>query len=110
VLEAMEAFRALDPPRAFHAMILFLYVCENEGLNVSELAHVARMQMATTARVVNILSGDGEEGHLPPEEALFEFHSSTADRRLKFVGLSARGRDLRDRIEGFIARAAPVVV
>lgn len=110
VLEALETFRALNTPRAFHGMILFLYVCENEGLNVSELAYVADMQVATTARVVNILSGEGDESALPPEEALFEFRTSTEDRRLKFVHLSERGRQLRDRVERIIAQANPVLI
>src|SRR3569832_1432229 len=110
VLEARETFRALNTPRAFHGMILFLYVCENEGLNVSELAYVADMQVATTARVVNILSGEGDESALAPDEALFEFRTSSEDRRLKFVHLSERGRRLRDRVEDIIAQANPVLI
>jgi DNA-binding MarR family transcriptional regulator len=110
VLEALETFRALDTPRAFHGMILFLYVCENEGLNVSELAYVADMQVATTARVVNILSGDGDDNALQADDALFEFRTSPNDRRLKFVHLSERGRALRDRMERIIAQATPVVM
>jgi DNA-binding MarR family transcriptional regulator len=71
---------------------------------------VADMQVATTARVVNILSGEGDESALAPEEALFEFRTSSEDRRLKFVHLSERGRRLRDRVEDIIAQANPVLI
>jgi DNA-binding MarR family transcriptional regulator len=108
VLAAIEAFREEGFPRGFTALILFLYVCENEGITVSELAHIARLPIPMTARVVKMLAGDAQELPLAPERAILELRKSDADRRLKFAHLTARGRALRDRVEAIIADAVPI--
>src|SRR3569623_3502701 len=59
ILAALELLRATGAPRVFHTLLLFLYVCENEGLTVSELAFVAGMHVTTTARLVKALAGEG---------------------------------------------------
>ncbi len=110
ILSALEIFRTIDVPRNFYSMIVFLYVCENEGLNVSELAFVTRMRVATVARIVKVLAGDVAEEQVEPQNVLFEFRASDQDRRLKFVYLTERGRRLRDDLEGLIASANPIVV
>jgi len=108
LLQALEVFRRLEIPRSFHALILYLYVCENEGLNVSELAYVAGLQVATTARLVKVLAGDLPEEPLKDGHALFEFQTSPEDRRLKFVHLTERGRALREELEGIITACHPI--
>ncbi len=110
ILSALEIFRTIDVPRNFYSMVVFLYVCENEGLNVSELAFVTRMRVATVARIVKVLAGDVAEEQVEPQNVLFEFRASDQDRRLKFVYLTERGRRLRDDLEGLIASANPIVV
>ncbi len=109
ILSALELFRTLDVPRTQTAMILFLYVCENEGLNVSELAEIARVQIAGAARLTKMLAGGLVEEPLPPEAVLFELRTDERDKRLRFVHLSARGREVRDELEAMIARAAPIL-
>jgi hypothetical protein len=108
VLQALEAFDQSRAPRPFHAIVLFLYVCENEGLSVTELAYVSGSSVATTARTVRVLAGIDSPrpgGGGPP---LFELETSTADRRLKFIRLSPAGRAVRDRIDRAIAAAVPI--
>jgi DNA-binding MarR family transcriptional regulator len=115
VLAALELFRATGASRVFYTMLLFLYVCENEGLTVSELAYVARMHVTTTARLVKAMAGepgadasdsDGEGEGL--EAPLLEVRSSSEDHRLKFIHLSAAGRALRSRVGALIKSAAPI--
>jgi hypothetical protein len=108
LLAALELFRALKVHRSLTTLILFLYVCENEGLNVSELALASGLQLAGAARLVKMLAGEVPEEPIPPEAVLFELRSTPEDRRLRFIYLSARGRALRDELDGLIARAVPI--
>ena len=90
-------------------MILFLYVCENEGLTVSELAEIGGVPVAGAARLTK--TSRGPRARRAPgclEAILFEVRGG-ADKRLKFVHLSPRGRELRDQRDALIARAAPIV-
>jgi DNA-binding MarR family transcriptional regulator len=108
LLAALELFRELNAPRSLTTLILFLYVCENEGLNVSELAEIGRIQVAGAARLTKTLAGKVPEEPVPPRSVLFELRSSPEDRRLRFVHLSEHGRALRDQLERLIARATPI--
>ena len=108
LLAALELFRGVEVPRSLTTLILFLYVCENEGLNVSELALAGGVQVAGAARLVKTLAGLVPEEPVPPDAVLFELKSTSADKRLRFVHLSPRGRALRDQLEGLIARAVPI--
>jgi DNA-binding MarR family transcriptional regulator len=108
VLEALERFRRLGSPRAFVSFILFLYVCENEGLTVTELSRVAGATLATTARIVRILSGNEPLEKIPDDCLLFELRLSHNDRRVSFIHLTAQGVDLRNEIDCLI-RAATLI-
>ncbi|HWE44792.1 MAG TPA: hypothetical protein VG407_02100 [Caulobacteraceae bacterium] len=108
LLAALELFRGVEVPRSLTTLILFLYVCENEGLNVSELALAGGVQVAGAARLVKTLAGLVPEEPVPPAAVLFELKSTSADKRLRFVHLSPRGRALRDELDGMIARAIPI--
>jgi DNA-binding MarR family transcriptional regulator len=108
LLAALELFRGIEVPRSLTTLILFLYVCENEGLNVSELALAGGIQVAGAARLVKTLAGLVPEEPVAPEAVLFELKSTPRDRRLRFIHLSPRGRALRDQLETLIARATPI--
>jgi DNA-binding MarR family transcriptional regulator len=108
LLAALELFRDLPIPRNLTSLILFLYVCENEGLNVSELAQVGGVDVTGAARIAKTLAGQSHEAPLPPEAVLFELHPSEEDRRVKIIRLSARGRAMRDQLERMIRRAVPI--
>ena len=108
LLAALELFRGVEVPRSLTTLILFLYVCENEGLNVSELALAGGVQVAGAARLVKTLAGLVPEEPVPPEAVLFDLKSTPKDKRLRFVHLSPRGRALRDQLEDLIARATPI--
>jgi DNA-binding MarR family transcriptional regulator len=115
VLAALELFRATGASRVFYTMLLFLYVCENEGLTVSELAYVARMHVTTTARLVKAMAGEGraqdadaDGGGDGFEAPLLEVRASADDHRLKFIHLSAAGRALRGHVGALIRAAVPI--
>ena len=108
ILAALELFRGEDLPRSLSSFLLFLYVCENEGLTVSELAHVTHTSVAMTARVVKMLAGDTTETPLAPDRSIFILKDSPLDKRLKLVHLSMHGKLLRNRCETLIAEASPI--
>jgi DNA-binding MarR family transcriptional regulator len=108
VLAALELFRTLDLPRGFNAMILFLYTCENEGANVSEIAQVANMDVPGAARLIKVMAGLVPDEPVAPDKVVFELRSSTQDRRVRFVHLTDQGRRVRDAVESLISEAAPI--
>jgi DNA-binding MarR family transcriptional regulator len=108
LLAAMEKFREYEFPLNTRAVLAFLYVCENEGLNTSELAYVSRMYVATAARLARILAGEDSDDANATTQAVFEFKSSPDDKRFKFIYLTERGRKLRDELEEIIAEANPI--
>jgi hypothetical protein len=108
ILAALEAFREENLPRSLSALMLFLYICENEGLTVSELAFVSRTPVAMAARIVKMLAGETPDALLTPDCAIFEYRTSAKDKRLKFVYLAQRGRLICDRLERLIEDAAPI--
>jgi DNA-binding MarR family transcriptional regulator len=108
ILAAIEAFREESLPRSLTGLMLFLYICENEGLTVSELAHVARVHVAMAARIVKTMAGEAHETPLAPERVVFELRSSPEDKRLKLIYLAERGRLIRARLEQLIADAVPI--
>jgi DNA-binding MarR family transcriptional regulator len=108
ILAAIEAFREEELPRSLSSLMLFLYICENEGLTVSELAYVSKVPVAKAARIVKILAGESREAPLAADRVLFECRASPQDRRLKFVHLAPRGRQICARMEALIALATPI--
>ena len=65
-LEILELFRrALPQPTVTDLTVLF-YVAENPGINIAELADVARTTLATASRVARAFAAPEAEGALPP--------------------------------------------
>lgn len=108
ILAALELFRGLGIPRGFNAMLTFLYVCENEGLTVTELAQVTRMSVASAARLTRIVAGSDPLEPAPAEAVLLELRPSTKDKRVSNVHLTERGREVRNQLERIIRDAAPI--
>lgn len=106
ILAALETFRRLEGPRPLHLFILFLYICENEGLTVTELAELAQSSVASTARLVKVMAGEAPDPR--PELHLVEYRSERSDARVKLLYLSNAGRTLMRRLDEIIRR--PVLI
>ena len=105
VLQALEAVRGLgERETPLSSILIFLYVCENEGLNCSELAYLTKLDLATACRAAKRLT----QSETAAGAALLEFVGDPVDRRVRKLILTAEGRELRARIEGMIAEAAPI--
>jgi DNA-binding MarR family transcriptional regulator len=98
---AVEAMRAACPKLTLRQAILFLYVCENEGLSLHELAFVSRVGDATTSRGVKMMSS--EDPDLMPTP-LLRVQPHPADRRVVLISLTERGEALKAEIARAIDR------
>lgn len=107
-LQALEEVRALSPAATLKDVVAFLYVCENEGINLRELAQVCGFTDSTASRTARSLAPRGAPGALPPALGLIELRTDTRDDRSRTLHLTEPGRRLRDRIDGLIAEARPV--
>jgi DNA-binding MarR family transcriptional regulator len=109
VLEALEYFRGLNPNFWVSNLIVFLYVCENEGLNVKELAQVCRYNEATASRSLRSLAARGAPGALPPYMGLIDLFQNPADGRGRLIYLTEEGRRVRDEIDRIISERRQIV-
>lgn len=105
VLQAMELFHRHGRRRAM-ALIIFLYICENEGLTVTELASLVRKTVSTCARIAIELAGGADGANAG--KSLVEFKLSDGDQRLKHIWLSPLGRSLREELDDIIASAISI--
>lgn len=108
LLQALEAFRAMDPGLVITDLVVFLYVCENEGLNVKELAQVSRLTEATASRRARALGEPDAPGAMAPSVGLVEAFQGD-DGRARLIYLTERGRQVRDQLQQVIGAADPIV-
>jgi len=106
LLEALELFRGADPNTRLSTVVAFLYLCENEGFCVSELAAAAGMTLATASRAARSLTAAEAPGALPPALGLAEIRPQG---KIRALYLTATGRALRDRLDETIVHATPIV-
>jgi DNA-binding MarR family transcriptional regulator len=108
-LEAVERVRRAAPQMNLTQVVAFLYVCENEGLNVSELALICRTTRATASRTAHALAVKGAAGALAPYAGLLELRPNPAAAHGQLIYLSPAGLKLRVEIDGVIARAQRIL-
>jgi DNA-binding MarR family transcriptional regulator len=105
LLEALELFRDIYPGITIGNMIAFLYVCENEGLTILDLAQVTGFYLATASRTIRAFLEPEAEGVLSPELGLIKIAQSP---RGKTIHLTAAGRRLCAELQAIIAEARPI--
>ena len=98
----MLAFRALDARISVNEIVAFLYICENEGLSVQELAFVAGMAQSTASRNLRGLGRAESSWSKPPALGLVEPYIHPSDGRSHLLHLSEDGASLRDRLDEII--------
>jgi DNA-binding MarR family transcriptional regulator len=108
VLQALVLFKALHPRVSVNEAIAFLYVAENEGLTVQELAELAGFTQSTASRSLRALGPPGSPWSQSPALGLAEAFINPHDGRSHVIHLSERGRALRQELEEIIARGAPI--
>lgn len=105
VLEALEQFRKEADGVRLSTVIAFLYLCENEGLCISELAAASGMTLATASRAARSLAEPDVPGALAPALGLAELRR---DGKVHALYLTAAGVALRARLNATIVQATPI--
>ena len=108
VLECLERCRRLVRPMSLSHVVIFLYVAENQGLNVTELADVCRTTTATASRTARALMAEGAMDALPPFFGLLEAHPNPQDSKGRVLFLTKSGRRLREELDEFIREAVTI--
>ena len=108
VLAALEIFRALDVGITTNNIVTFLYLCENEGISVTELAALAGLNPATASRSIRSLAAPGARWSLPPHLGLIEVLGYGASRNSKTLRLTPLGVEVRDRINALIEQGVRI--
>lgn len=108
LLEALSIVRSLHPAATVNEVIVFLYVCENEGLSVQDLARVAGLHEPTASRAIRTFGPAGSPWGRGAALGLVQAFRSPADHRARVLRLTEAGRDLRERLEAVIAAATPI--
>lgn len=108
VLEAVVQVRRGAPQINLTAVMAFLYVAENPGINMVELAEVCGITVPTASRVARALATATSEGALPPYYGLLEITNNPLDPRGRVLRLSQDGQRLCEKVEAVIREAHPI--
>lgn len=106
VLEALELFRSEEAGTRLSTVIAFLYVCENEGFCISELAAASGMTLATASRAARSLTAADAPGALAPALGLAELRR---EGKVHALHLTPAGQALRARLNATIIRATTIL-
>ena len=109
LLEGIETLRRVYPEINVNNIVLFLYVCENEGLSLSELSKAAGYNMATTSRALRAMGEEDAPGTLGPRLGWIRLLTGI-HRGSKAILLTTRGRDLRRQIDAIITEAVTIAM
>lgn len=107
-LDIMERLRAQGEGMTFNAMLVFMYVAENEGVNVTDLARMCRMTEATASRSARALATANSPSALPPSLGLLELRQDPYDGRGRMVYLTPLGKKLAAEIDASIRNATTI--
>ena len=109
LLQALHAFKALDPRVSVNEVIAFLYAAENEGLTVQDMADVAGMTQSTASRSLRALGSPDSPWSQAPALGLLEAYLNPSDARSHVIHLTPAGRALRERLDEIIRDAIQIV-
>ena len=108
ILQAMHVMKTLDPRISVNEVIAFLYAAENEGLTVQEMAYVAGLTQSTASRSLRALGPADSDWSQAPALGLVEAYLNPNDARSHVVQLSAKGREVRERLDRIIRQGVTI--
>jgi DNA-binding MarR family transcriptional regulator len=95
MLAGLNALRRTDKELHLGSILAFLHVCSNEGVPITDLAHLYAFSESSTSRYVHALTRPSPRGK---RSGLIRVVRPTADARRHLVYLTEDGRRLRDEI------------
>lgn len=107
-LAVLEQMRSIGVEIALTEAICFLYICENEGINVRELAQLSGLTPSSASRSARRLTTADAPCALAPALGLIELSTQPTDRRGRILTLTQEGIRLREIVDELIAAAEPI--
>ena len=104
VLASLEHVRRRHPEMSLSGLVILLYVAENPGASVADLAAVCGLTAATVSRTTRALLPADDPEALPPRLGLVEDRPRPAAPRARAYVLSKEGHALCRTLDVFIAR------
>lgn len=105
VLASLEAARRRHPQIGLKNLIAFLYVAENPGIQMVELAEITGLLLPTASRIVRALCDETTPGVLPPCMGLLRLEEPpNGEAGARRILLTGTGTALVDEIDRLIAR------
>jgi DNA-binding MarR family transcriptional regulator len=108
VLGALALARQVLSKASINAMVVFLHVCEREGLSMRELRDLTGMSDPMISRTSRGLVSRGSPGALAPALGWLDVRVDPADRRSRTLHLTALGAELRDRFDDWSCTAGEI--
>jgi DNA-binding MarR family transcriptional regulator len=107
-LAAIEHMRRCCGDIRLNEAIAFLYVCENEGVNIRELAQLTRLTPSSASRTARRLASKDSPNALAPSLGLVDLRVQATDHRGRILTLTATGRRLQEELNRLIVAATPI--
>lgn len=105
LLACLVHLRRLAPDITVSEMLAFLYVAENRGVRVKELAALMMTTQATASRAARALVSGGDPGALPPCRGWLVMSSNGRENISRHLYLTPLGAEITDRLDLMIGRA-----
>jgi DNA-binding MarR family transcriptional regulator len=108
-LAVIETMRRSWGDVSLNEAVTFLYICENEGVNLSELIQLTGLSLSSASRASRRLLSKDAAHALPPALGLVAVAVQSTDKRSRVFFLTDAGRAARDEMNAIIAAAVPIV-
>lgn len=104
-LSALEHLRKRRTDLDLSEALTFFYVCQSEGITVSELAVLSHLTLSVVFRAARRLAAPDASETLAPCFGLIDIQPQPGEQRERTLVLTARGRMLKSEIDSITAKA-----
>ena len=108
LLASLVLIRREAPGITVSEILAFLYVAENPGVRVKELAALMQTTAATASRASRALLGAEDPGVLPPARGWRFMAANSREAVSRHLYLTESGLALSTRLDTLIASARPI--
>ena len=108
-LACLVMIRKQAPDVTVSELLAFLYVAENPGIRVKELAILMETTNATASRASRALLTPGDSGALPPGRGWLLMASNGREATSRHLYPTDAGRTLLERLDDLIRAARPIL-
>lgn len=108
LLACLTLLRKRAPDITVSEMLAFLYVAENGGIRVKELAELMTTTQATASRAARALVSRGDPGALPPGRGWLVMSSNGRENISRHLYLTPLGVEVTSHLDALIERAQPI--